>query len=265
MKMNSIVSLVTVSGCLLLAGCGDSAKTPPPATSTGTAPAPTPAEDVKKAATEAAKEVSTEVKKQATEAVAEVKKQATETAAEVQKQAVSVYQNLSSQLASSLQSSSDSLLKNISTDLSARVAKLGDSLGANETVKGQLNTALESLLGKKDSDAVSALGKVTESKLTPEQTTLAKDVYNAAAALVTQRNFSSLEGMNSEVTSVVNSVWKGNYTQALPALQKIWTQAKLTDAQKNLLGTTFDKYAPGWRDSAATLQKGVDVLKTFGK
>ncbi len=264
MKKNSMVSLVTLSGCLLLAGCGDSSKMPP-AASSGTAPAPTPTEEVKKAATEVAKEVSTEVKKQATEAVAEVKKQATETATEVQKQAVAVYQNLSSQLTSSFQSSSDSLLKNISTDLGARVSKLGDSLQSNETVKGQLNTALESLLGKKDTDAVSALGKITESKLTSEQTSLAKDVYNAAAALVTQRNFSSLEGMNSEVTSVVNSVWKGNYTQALPALQKIWTQAKLTDAQKNLLGTTFDKYAPGWRDSAATLQKGVDVLKTFGK
>lgn len=265
-KFSIVTSLATVSACLLT-GCGDSTKpTPPPSSGNASTPAaPSTTEEVKKAATEAAKEVTTEVKKAATEAAAEVKKQATETVAEVQKQATAVYQNLSSQLTSSLQSSSDSLLKNISTDLSERVTKLGGSLGSNETVKGQLNSALESLLGKKDSDAVSALGKITESKLTPEQTTLAKEVYNAAAALVTQRNFSSLEGMNSEVTSVVNSVWKGNYTQALPSLQKIWTQAKLTDAQKNLLGTTFDKYAPGWRDSAATIQKGVDVLKSFGK
>lgn len=252
MKNISIVCALVTAGACLLSGCGDSSKTPP-VSSGGSTPAPatpTASEEVKKAATEVAKEVSTGAQKAATEA---------------QKQAVAAYQNLSSQLASSLQSSSDSLLKNISTDLGARVSKLGDSLGSNEAVKGQLNTALESLLGKKDSDAVSALGKITESKLTAEQTTLAKDVYNAAAALVTQRNFSSLEGMNTEVTGVVNSVWKGNYTQALPSLQKIWTQAKLTDAQKNLLGTTFDKYAPGWRDSAATLQKGVDVLKTFGK
>ena len=244
MKNKKTFSLVALSG-MLIVGCGDSSKSTPPAPS-GSTPPPAVAEDIKKAATE-------------------VKKQATETVAEVEKQATAAYQNFSSQLASSLQSSSDSLLKNISTDLSARVSKLGDSLQANETVKAQLNTAMESLLGKKDSEAVGSFGKLTDSKLTPEQTTLAKEVYNAAAALVTQRNFSSLEGMNTEVSGLVNSVWKGNYTEALPPLQKIWTKATLTDSQKNLLGTTFDKVAPGWRDSAAKLQQGTDLLKKFSK
>lgn len=252
MKNKMTFSLVALSG-VLIAGCGDSSKLTTPAPS-GSTPPPAATEDIKKAATEVAKEAS-----------AEVKKQTTETVAEVQKQATAAYQNLSSQLTSSLQSSSDSLLKNISTDLGARVAKLGDSLQANETVKTQLNSAMESLLGKKDSEAVGTFGKLTESKLTPEQTTLAKEVYNAAAALVTQRNFSSLDGMNTEVGSLVNSVWKGNYTEALPPLQKIWTKATLTESQKNLLGTTFDKYAPGWRDSAAKLQQGTDLLKKFTK
>ena len=263
MKNKMTFSLVALSG-ILIAGCGDSSKPTTPAPSSSTPP-PAASEDMKKAATEVAKEVSTEAKKQVTEAAAQVQKQATETVAEVQKQATAAYQNLSSQLTSSLQSSSDSLLKNISTDLGSRVAKLGDSLQSNEAVKTQLNSAMESLLGKKDSEAVGTFGKLTESKLTPEQTTLAKDVYNAAAALVTQRNFSSLEGMNSEVSGLVNSVWKGNYTEALPPLQKIWTKATLTDSQKNLLGTTFDKYAPGWRDNAARLQQGTDLLKKFTK
>jgi len=252
MKNKMTFSLVALSG-MLIAGCGDSSKPTTP-TPSGSTPPPTATDDIKKAATEVAKEVSAEAKKQVTEAATEVKKQAT-----------AAYQNFSSQLTSSLQSSSDSLLKNISTDLGARVSKLGDSLQANETVKAQLHSAMESLLGKKDSEAVGTFGKLTESKLTPEQTTLAKEVYNAAAALVTQRNFSSLEGMNSEVGSLVNSVWKGNYTEALPPLQKIWTKATLTESQKNLLGTTFDKVAPGWRDSAAKLQQGTDLLKKFTK
>ena len=263
MKNKMTFSLVALSG-VLIAGCGDSAKPTTPAPS-GSTPPPAATEDIKKAATEVAKEVTTEAKKQVTEAATEVKKQATETVAAVQKQATAAYQNFSSQITSSLQSSSDSLLKNISTDLGARVAKLGDSLQANETVKAQLNSAMESLLGKKDSEAVGTFGKLTESKLTPEQTTLAKEVYNAAAALVTQRNFSSLDGMNTEVGSLVNSVWKGNYTEALPPLQKIWTKATLTESQKNLLGTTFDKVAPGWRESAAKLQQGTDLLKKFTK
>ena len=243
MKSKMEISLAVLSG-MLIAGCGDSSKqTPTPAPASLTPPPPAASDEIKKTATDVAKEVSTEVQKQATAA----------------------YQNLSSQLTASLQSSSDSLLKNISTDLGARVSKLGDSLQSNETVKAQLNSAMESLLGKKDSEAVGSFGKLTESKLTPEQTTLAKEVYNAAAALVTQRNFSGLEGMNSEVSGLVNSVWKGNYTEALPPLQKIWTKATLTDSQKNLLGTTFDKYTPGWRDSAAKLQQGTDLLKKFTK
>ena len=254
MKSKMEISLAVLIG-MLIAGCGDSSKqTTTPAPASPTPPPPAASDEIKKTATDVAKEVSTEAKKQATETVAEVQKQAT-----------AAYQNLSSQLTASLQSSSDSVLKNISTDLGARVSKLGDSLQSNETVKAQLNSAMESLLGKKDSEAVGSFGKLTESKLTPEQTTLAKEVYNAAAALVTQRNFSGLEGMNSEVSGLVNSVWKGNYTEALPPLQQIWTKATLTDSQKNLLGTTFDKYTPGWRDNAAKLQQGTDLLKKFTK
>lgn len=251
MKNNMTFCLIAASGWLL-AGCGDSSTKP-------TSPAPSGA------APTASSGVADEVKKVATEVATETKKQATETVAAVQKQATEAYQNFSSQIASSLQSNSDSTLKNISADLSTRVSKFGDSIKTNGAVKAQLSSAMESLLGKNDAEAVSGLGKLTDLKLSPEQSTLAKEVYNAGAALVTQRNFSSLEGMNSEVTSVVNSVWKGNYSQALPPLQKIWTQAKLTDSQKNLLGTTFDKYSPGWRDNAATVQKGLDTLKGFTK
>jgi uncharacterized membrane protein len=254
MKTKQMIVLLGLNGWLL-SGCGDSGSkptpTPPPPPAAST---PAAAEQLKKAATEMAREVTTEARKQATEV-----------AGAAQKETTAAYQNASSQLTSSLQPSSDSLLKNIGTDLGARVTKLGDSLKTNETAKAQLTSAMQSLLAKKDTEAVSGFGNVSESKLTPEQSALAKDTYNAAAALVTQRNFSSLEGMNSDVTSLVNSVWKGNYTQAMPPLQKIWTQASLTDSQKNLLGTTFDKHAPGWRDNAAKLQKGVDALKSFTK
>ncbi len=258
MKTNSFL-FAFIAGASLLTGCGDSsnkpAANPPAAPATSAAPssASAPAAAVE------------EVKKVATEAATETKKQVTQAAAEAQKQVTAAYQNLSSQLTTSLQSSSDSTLKNIGTDLGARVTKFGESLKTNDAAKAQLTSAMESLLGKNDAQAVSGLGKLTDLKLSSEQTTLAKDVYNAAAALVTQRNFSSLEGMNTEVGSVVNSVWKGNYSQALPALQTIYTKANLTEPQKNLLGTTFDKYSPGWRDNAAKLQQGLNTLKGFTK
>jgi hypothetical protein len=252
MKTKSILILAGFTGWLLTGCGGDSSKTEAPAKSEpSSAAASSAADELKKAAADVTKSVSADAKAQAGEA-----------AANAQKEGAAAYQAASSQITSSFQSSSDSVLKNIGTDLGARVAKLGESLKTDESTKAQLTAATQSLLGNKDSEAISGFGKVTESsKLTPEQSALAKEVYNAAAAVVTQRNFSSVDGMNSEVTKLVNSVWKGNYTEALPPLQKIYTQAKLTDSQKSLLGTTFDRYAPGWRDSAAKLQQGVDALK----
>jgi hypothetical protein len=248
MKTKAIMGLAAMSAWVMT-GCGDSAKTQAPA-KTDTAVASSAADELKKAASDVAKSVTAEVRDQAKE---------------VQKEATTAAQAAGSQIASSVQSSSDSLLKNIGSDLGTRVSKLAQSLTGNESAKEQLSSATQSLLGNKDAEAVSGFGKVTESKLTPEQSALAKDVYNAAAAMVTQRNFSSVEGMNTDVTRLVNSVWKGNYTEAMQPLQKIWTQAKLTDSQKDLLGTTFDRYAPGWRDSAAKLQQGADALKGLNK
>ena len=232
-----------------MTGCGDSAKKePPPAPpATNDAAAASSAGDaLKKAAADVTKSAQAEARQQAREATA---------AAEA----------AGSQIAASVQSSADPLLKNVGSDLGARVNKLTQSLAGNEPAKQQVTSATKSLLDNKDTQAMSGFGKVTESKLTPEQGVLAKDVYNAAAALVTQRNFSNLEGMNSDVSRLVNSVWKGNYTEAMQPLQKIWTQAKLSDSQKNLLSTTFDRYAPGWRDSAAKVQQGVDALKGLNK
>jgi outer membrane murein-binding lipoprotein Lpp len=194
-------------------------------------------------------------------------KVAAEAAPAVKKPAPETLGNLGQQLIESTKGgSADPLVKSISTDLQGRVSKLAASLADNATVKEQLTTAVQALLGNNDVAAISGLNKLTTAKLTPEQTTLVKDVYNAGAALVTQRNFSSIEGMNTDVAQLANSVWKGNYTEALPPLQKLYSQSTLTAPQKELLGATYDKYMPaGWKDAAGTVQKGLDTLKQFGK
>lgn len=236
--MNRICTSLTLTLGVLLAGCGDKPS--------GTTPPAAPGE--KEAA----------IKQAVTTAVAEA-------APEVKKQAAEVFSNLGQQLTASTQGGGDALLKTISSDLQTRVQTLGSSLASNSTIQQQLNTGVQALLGNKDIDAVKAIGQVTAAKLTPEQTVLAKDVYNATAAFVTQRNFSSLQGMNSDVAQLSNSVLKGNYTEAMTPLKKIYGSASLTSDQKSLLGATFDQVMPaGWRDAAATLQKGADTLKKIG-
>jgi len=242
MKRNALLSLSVLSLTLAI-GCGDK-----------------PAESSSTSSTQPAKPAATEEIKQA------VSKATEEVVAEVQKQAKAAYADLSQQLLASTKGASDELLKNISTDLGARVQKLSESLKTNEGLTQQLGAAVNALLGNQDGEAVGGLSSLTAAKLTPEQTTLAKEVYNAAAALVTQRNFSSVEGMNTDVSQLATAVWKGNYTEALPPLQKLYSQSTLTPQQKDLLGATFDRFMPaGWKESAGKLQQGLDALKGFGK
>lgn len=255
MKQTFLLFVFSVSA-LLGTGCKDkSAETAPGTSSTSTPDQPAAMDQIAEAAGKAADEVVSEVKKQSAEAVAEV-----------QKQAKAAYDDLSKQLIESTKGKTDALLKDLSTDLQGRSQKLAEALKNNETLTAQLQSAVAALLGNQDSQAVGDMGGIAAAKLTPEQTTLAKDFYNVGAAFVTQRNFSSLAGSESDVASLVNSVRQGNYTQALVPLQKIYGQATLTPAQKDLLGKTFDQYMPeGWKDTAGSLQKGIDALKGFGQ
>jgi hypothetical protein len=235
----------------LLAGCGDK----PAETSSSSAPA---------AAEKSATEGMNAAESSSGEGIAsEMKAQTAEVVAKVQEEAKAAYANLSQQLMESTEGKTDEVLKNIGGDLETRVQKFNESIEGDQSLTDKLSGAVKSLLGSNDGEAVSEFGELSSAKLTPEQTTLAKEVYNAAAALVTQRNFSSLEGMESDVGQLANAVLDGNYSQALPPLQKIYSQATLTPDQKNLLGKMYDNYMPAdWKDSAAELQQGFDALKT---
>src|SRR5262245_45099086 len=191
MKTKSMVVLAALSAWVLT-GCGDSTSTTKPeaAKTPEAAVAPSAADELKKAAADVTKSITTDAKDKATEV-----------ASAAQKEGEAAYQAASSQITSSFQSSSDSVLKNIGTDLGAKVAKLGESLKTNEAAKAQLTSAVKSLLGNNDAQAVSGFGGVSEnSKLTGEQSALAKDVYNTAAAVAMQRNLSSLDGMDTDVS-----------------------------------------------------------------
>jgi len=243
--MKNIYSIWMVSvATALIAGCGQQSSNPNSATSGSSETVPA-AQTAQPAVATAAATAASEVKQQAQAAFA----------------------NLGQQLIESTKGgSADSLIQNVSADLQTRVGALAQSLAGNAAVQAQLNSAVQALLGNKDLDAIAGLNALTSAKLTPEQTTMVKDVYNAGAALVTQRNFSSIEGMNTDVSHLATAVWKGNYTEALTPLQKLYDHSTLTAPQKQLLGATFDKYLPaGWKGAAGTVKKGLDTLNQLGK
>ena len=154
------------------------------------------------------------------------------------------------------QTATDAETKSLAGDLGTKVGALSKSLGNNPDTQKQLESAVGAVLGNKGLAAIEGFQKLSTAKLTPDQTKLAKDVYNTGSAYVVKKNFGSLEGSQTEVSQVVAAVRKGNATEALPPLKKIGQNANLTQPQKDLVSSLTQQYAPG-------LKKAADGLKSL--
>lgn len=172
--------------------------------------------------------------------------------------------NLLSQLKSSATSSGDATLTSLAGELGSKVKALNKSLASNPETQNQLGTALQSLLGNKGAESMAAFQKLSAAKLTPEQTKLAKDVGQVGSAYLVQKNFASLEGSQTDVAQAVNSLRKGKYTEAMPAIQKVSQNAKLTTEQKDLLTSVANHFAPGAGKAGEAL-KGIKGLPSLAK
>ena len=195
-------------------------------------------------------------------AVDETKKTAAEAATKVTEAAKTTASDVASQFLSMAKSQGDNVLNSLGQDLGAKAKSLADSCSGNESVKTNLDNSLAALTSGKDSEALAPAFQTAQGVgLTPAQTQLAKEVGNLASAFVVQRNFSSLDNAQGDVATLVNSLRNGQYAATLPPLQKIMNNASLTPAQKDLLGSVADKYAPSLKQAAGTVQQGLQKLQ----
>jgi hypothetical protein len=154
------------------------------------------------------------------------------------------------------QAAADAETKSLTSDLSTKVLALSKSLEGNPSAQKQLESAVNAVLGNKGPAAIEGFHKVASAKLTPDQTRLAKDVYNVGSAYVVKKNFGSLEGSQAEGSQVVTALSKGSAAEALPSLKKIGQNATLTQPQKDIVASVTGRYAPG-------LQKAGEGLKSL--
>ena len=173
--------------------------------------------------------------------------------------------DLLAQLKSSSKTSGDATLASLGGELGTNVTSLNKSLAGNPEGRKQVQGALQSLLSGNGAGSLGSLSKLTEAKLTPEQTKLAKDVSNVGGAYLVQKNFGALEGSQTEVAQIVGALRQGNPVSALPALHKVAQNAKLTPAQKELAGALADKYAPGARKLGNALGDGLKSIPGLGQ
>ena len=172
--------------------------------------------------------------------------------------------NLLGQLNSAAASGGDPTLKSLGSELGSKVQASHQSLAGKPDTQGQLSGALKSILGNKGGETLAAFQKLSQTKLTPEQAKLAKDAGHLGSAYLVHKNLGNLEGSQSDVAQIVRSVRKGNFTEALPAIKKVSQNAKLTPAQKELLASLAEKYAPGASKESGAL-KGVKRNPDLGK
>ena len=156
-------------------------------------------------------------------------------------------------------------MSSVGNDLATKAKTLVQSAAGNATLKSQLASSLKSFAGGNDSGGLSTIYQAAQSaSLTPPQMQLAKEVGNLASAYVVQKNFASLEGAQGDVATIVNSLRQGQITPAIPALQKVAQNANLTAAQKQLMASIADKYAPGISKAAGALSQGLQSLPGLG-
>ena len=163
---------------------------------------------------------------------------------------------LLTQLTADSKSAADPQLQSLSCDLGSKIQSLSKLLGDNAGAKNLVQGALQSVLGAKSTDSLNALQKLSEAKLTPEQSKLAKEVRDVASAYLVQKNFGALEGSQSDVAQIVSSLRKGQAATALPSIKKVAANTKLSQPQKDFLKSLADKYAPG-------VSKAHDALKSL--
>jgi hypothetical protein len=166
-----------------------------------------------------------------------------------------------SQFATTAAAQTDKVAASIGSELAAKAKSLTQSAAGNSELKTQVAGALQSLSTGKDASALTSLfQQAKQANLTPQQTQLSKEVGTLASAYVVQRNFSSLDGAQGDVATIVNSLRKGAVVPAVPALRSLAQNAALTSQQKDLLGTLADQYAPGLKNASDSLKQGLQGL-----
>jgi hypothetical protein len=204
-------------------------------------------------------------------AATETKKALSEGVSTIAETAKATASDVTSKFLSTLKTQGDGVLSSIGQDLATKAKSLVDSCGANETVRTNVESSLTSLAAGKDSEALAPAFQLSAAQsqggglsLTAPQMQLAKEVGNLASAFVVQRNFSSLSGAQGDVATLVSSLRTGQYAATLPPLKNIMNNASLTPAQKDLIGSVADKYAPSLKQAAGTLQQGLQTLQGLG-
>ena len=159
----------------------------------------------------------------------------------------------------------DPVIKSLGTELMGKALPLARSFGANAELASTLGPTLQALTANQLKPSLTGLQRLSEAKLTAEQAKLFGDFGNLAHAYLAQRNLATLPDAKSDVAQLVSSLRQGKITEAVPVLQKISQNAKLTAPQKELVTALVAKFAPATGKAADAVGSAAKALPAAAK
>lgn len=163
------------------------------------------------------------------------------------------------------QAQGDPVLRDIGRDLKSAVEKIGETLTGSAPLKEKLDQVLQGVTAGQEGNAIESFQQVAkqvaDAQLTPEQTGLVKRIGEVLSAFVVQKKLGGLEGSENEVGQIVSALRNGEPAAAIPYLQKVASNARLTEEQKQMLSGLVEQYAPSVQGAIKSLQENLKGLK----
>ncbi|EIP98246.1 hypothetical protein OpiT1DRAFT_02698 [Opitutaceae bacterium TAV1] len=164
---------------------------------------------------------------------------------------------------------SASLLEQITKSLTGLASQAGTTAGATpaagDSFVSQLQSLATSIQSGDDAGASGTLQKLMAAKPTDGQLAVLDDVRNNFALLALGRNFDTASSATqSAVGSAITAIKTGNATDIVTSLQGLYSNARLTDTQKELVTGLVGSWNPKLADVATKAGKLRDTAKLFG-
>lgn len=140
-----------------------------------------------------------------------------------------------------------------------------DDSSVTTAVKEQLKKLSDSVLSGDDAEATSALSKIVALKPSDSQMATVKELQSNLGVLVLGRDFDVNDpASGGAVRQTIEAIKAKDTAAAVSGLQKIYSTAKPTDAQKQLVTNLLSSYNGKLAGVSDAVEKAGSTLKSFG-
>lgn len=165
----------------------------------------------------------------------------------------------------SAEKSADFDVKGLVEKVTASAKELLEDSSVSTALKDQLKKLSDSVVSSNDAEATSALSKIVALKPSEAQLATVKELQSNLAVLVLSRDFDANDpASGGAIRQTIEAIKTKDTSAAVAGLQKIYTSAKPTDAQKQLVSNLLSSYDAKLAGVSDSIEKAGSVLKGFG-